>query len=55
MVSKALPDIAAKGFDEVGLNPATESDEVPAAGGLHGLNVIQACCIVGIGMTPDVI
>ena len=50
---KALPDIAARGCDELWLNPGTESDEVLLAAEKLGLNVIQACSIVGIGLTPD--
>lgn len=47
-----LPDIAAKGCDEHWLNPGTESDEVLAEAGRLGLNVIQACSIIGIGASP---
>ena len=50
---KVLPDIAARGCDELWLNPGTESDEVLAAAERLGLNVIQACSIVGIGLSPD--
>jgi predicted CoA-binding protein len=50
---KVLPDIATKGCDELWLNPGTESDEVLSAAEKLGLNVIQACSIVGIGMTPE--
>lgn len=50
---KFLPAIAAKGCDEFWLNPGTESDEVLAEAERLGLNVIQACSIVGIGMTPE--
>ena len=50
---KTLPDIAARGCDELWLNPGTESDEVLAAAEKLELKVIQACSIVGIGMTPD--
>ena len=50
---KMLPDIAARGCDELWLNPGTESDEVLAAAERLGLNVIQACSIVGIGLSPD--
>jgi len=50
---KVLPDIAAKGCDEFWLNPGTESDEVLAEAERLGLNVIQACSIVGIGMSPE--
>ena len=50
---KVLPDIAARGCDELWLNPGTESAEVLAAAKGLGLNVIQACSIVGIGLSPD--
>ena len=49
---KVLPDIAAKGCDELWLNPGTESDQVLAEAQRFGLNVIQACSIVGVGMSP---
>ena len=49
---KILPDIAARGCDELWLNPGTESDEVLAEAQRLGLNVIQACSIVGVGMSP---
>src|SRR3984957_2612293 len=49
---KILPDIAAKGCDELWLNPGTESDEVLAEAERLGLNVIQACSIVGVGISP---
>jgi predicted CoA-binding protein len=48
-----LPDIAEKGCDELWLNPGTESDEVLAEAERLGLNVIQACSIVGVGMSPE--
>ena len=47
-----LPDIAAKGCDELWLNPGTESDEVLAEAGRLGLNVVQACSIVAVGVSP---
>jgi uncharacterized protein len=50
---KVLPDIASRGCDELWLNPGTESDEVLAAAKSLGLNVIQACSIVGIGLSPE--
>jgi uncharacterized protein len=50
---KLLPDIAAKGCDELWLNPGTESDEVLAEAERLKLNVIQACSIVGIGVSPS--
>jgi len=49
---EVLPDIAARGCDELWLNPGTESDEVLAEAARLGLNVIQACSIVGIGVSP---
>lgn len=53
LLLKALPDIAAKGCDELWLNPGTESDEVLALAADLGLNVIQACSVVGIGLSPE--
>lgn len=49
---KVLPHIAAKGCDELWLNPGTESDEVLTEAERFGLNVIQACSIVGVGVSP---
>ena len=49
---KMLPDIAAKGCDELWLNPGTESDAVLAEAERLKLNVIQACSIIGIGVSP---
>lgn len=50
---KVLPAIAAKGCDEFWLNPGTESNQVLAEAERLGLKVIQACSIVGIGMSPE--
>jgi predicted CoA-binding protein len=49
---KLLPAIAAKGCDELWLNPGTESDEVLAEAERLKLNVIQACSIIGVGASP---
>jgi uncharacterized protein len=49
---KMLPEIAAKGCDELWLNPGTESDEVLAEAERLNLNVIQACSIIGVGVSP---
>jgi uncharacterized protein len=49
---KLLPDIAAKGCDELWLNPGTESDAVLAEAERLGLNTIQACSILAIGVSP---
>ena len=48
-----LPDIAERGCDELWLNPGTESEEVLAEARRLGLNVIQACSIVGVGLSPS--
>jgi predicted CoA-binding protein len=50
-----LPDIAARGCDELWLNPGAESEEVLAAAERLGLNVIQACSIIGVGLSPEVL
>ena len=52
VVLKILPDIAARGCDELWLNPGTESAEVLAEAERLGLNVIQACSIIGVGISP---
>ena len=53
VVLKVLPEIAKKGCDELWLNPGSESDEVLAEAAVHGLNVIQACSIVAVGISPE--
>lgn len=50
---KVLPAIVAKGCDELWLNPGTESDAVLAEAERLGLNVIQACSIVSVGLSPE--
>ena len=47
-----LADIAARGCDELWLNPGTESAEVLAEAERLGLSVVQACSIVGVGVSP---
>ena len=49
---KVLPAIAARGCDELWLNPGCESDEVLAEAERLGLHVIQACSIVAVGLSP---
>ena len=49
---KILPDIAAKGCDELWLNPGAESEEVLDEAERLGLKVVQACSIMGVGMSP---
>jgi hypothetical protein len=53
VLMKVLPDIAAKGCDELWLNPGTESPEVLAEAERLGLKIIQACSILGVGMSPE--
>lgn len=50
---KVLPDIAARGCDELWLNPGTDTDEVLAVADRLGLPVIQACSIVSLGLSPE--
>jgi uncharacterized protein len=50
---KILPDIGAKGCDELWLNPGTDSPEVLAEAERLGLNAVQACSIVGLGLSPS--
>ena len=50
---RLLPEIAKKGCDELWLNPGAESGEVLAEAERLGLNVIQACSIVGVGLSPS--
>jgi uncharacterized protein len=50
---KLLPEIAAKGCDELWLNPGAESDELVQKARAMGLEPIVACSIVDVGMSPD--
>ena len=47
-----LPEIAAKGCDELWLNPGADSEEVVAEAERLGLNTIRACSILGVGVSP---
>ena len=47
-----LDDIAKAGAGEVWFNPGTTSDELLAKAESLGINVIQACSIIGVGMSP---
>jgi predicted CoA-binding protein len=47
-----LPEIAARGCDELWLNPGTDTEEIVAEAERLGLNVIRACSIVGVGVSP---
>jgi predicted CoA-binding protein len=52
VVLRILPEIATKGCDELWMNPGTESDAALAEAERLGLNVIQACSIIGVGAFP---
>ena len=49
----ALDEIAARGCDELWLNPGSDSLEVVEKAESLGLNVIQACSIVDLGVRPS--
>lgn len=49
---KVLPEIVARGCQELWLNPGSESDTLVAAAEAQGLHVVQACSIVAVGMSP---
>ena len=53
LLLRMLPDIAARGCDELWLNPGTESEEVLAEVEKLGLCAIVACSIVGLGERPS--
>jgi predicted CoA-binding protein len=52
-VLEVLDQVAAKDVGEVWLNPGTATREVVAKAESLGLNVIQACSILGVGERPD--
>lgn len=47
-----INEIADKGCDELWLNPGSESPELVAAAEARGLNVVVACSIVALGVSP---
>ncbi len=49
---KTLPDIAAKGCEELWLNPGTESAEAIEEAKKLGLNVVVGCSIIDVGRSP---
>ena len=53
LVLEMLPEIAARGCDEFWLNPGSESPEVIARAEELGLDPIQACSIVALGVSPQ--
>jgi len=48
----ALAEIAKRGCEELWLNPGSDSPEVVERARALGLNVVQACSIVDLGMSP---
>lgn len=50
---KVLDDVAKKGCSELWLNPGSESDELIEKATDLKLNVVCACSIVAVGMSPD--
>jgi hypothetical protein len=49
---EVIDDIAAKGIAEVWFNPGSESPALIARAEALGLSPIQACSILGIGVSP---
>ena len=49
---KVLDDLARKGVPEIWLNPGADDDPVVERARELGLNIIQACSIIGIGESP---
>lgn len=49
---QVMETLAKKGVPEVWLNPGADEDEVVERARALGLNVIQACSIIGIGDSP---
>ncbi len=48
-----MEQLATKGVGEVWLNPGADDDDVVDRAKVLGLNVIQACSIIGIGESPS--
>lgn len=49
----ALDEIAARGCNELWLNPGSDSPDVVEKARKLGLNVVQACSIVDVGISPS--
>lgn len=48
-----MDQLAEKGVAEIWLNPGADDDDVVDRARALGLNVIQACSIIGIGESPS--
>ncbi len=49
---RVVEELAKKGVGEVWLNPGADEPEVVERARALGLNIVQACSIIGIGDTP---
>jgi uncharacterized protein len=49
---RVIDEIATKGIEEVWLNPGADGDGVVARARSLGVNIVQACSIMGIGDSP---
>jgi predicted CoA-binding protein len=49
---RVLPDIAARGTDQLWVNPGAESEQLVEAAKALGLDPILACSIVAVGESP---
>ena len=49
---KVMEELAQKGVAEIWLNPGADDDEVVERARALGLNIVQACSILGIGESP---
>jgi predicted CoA-binding protein len=50
---QVIEELAKKGVPEVWLNPGADEDDVVVRARALGLNVIQACSIMGVGESPS--
>jgi predicted CoA-binding protein len=50
---QVIDELAGRDVGELWLNPGSESDELIARAESLGLDVIQACSILGVGQHPD--
>ena len=50
---RVIGEIAAKGIKEVWLNPGAESDALLEKARALGIRPIEACSIIGIGLSPS--
>jgi uncharacterized protein len=50
---RLLADIAARGCDQLWLNPGTSSDEALAEAERLGLKTVEGCSILAIGVSPN--